>query len=132
MAISMLTAYQATSVWMSPDMCAGLLLTESIAIEDLVDPAISSPPIWDLNFGKLTSTELRDFLIHTQGGPREIARRIFRLVSDHRLRALSAASAEPITVPGAPIFTDVPEDSGHFPGSYYRHILQGLRAERPA
>lgn len=44
----------------------------------------------------------------------------------------SAAVAEPITMPGLPIFPDVPQDRGHFPGPYYAHVLRGLRTSLPA
>ena len=91
-----------------------------------------SPPVWDLNLDKLQDPQLRDFLLKPQGGSREIARRIFRLVSDHRRGAFSADVAEVLPFPGAPLFTEVPEDTGHFPGPYFRHVLQGLRASPPA
>lgn len=131
MAISMVTAYQVSAVWESPQMTGDLALNESVPVEDLVDPAVPSPAVWDLNLRALSDPQLLDFLIEPQEGAREIARRIFRLVADHRRGAFSAASAELLRVDGAPIFTDVPEDRGHFPGPYYRHILQGLRTSPP-
>ncbi len=131
MAISMVTAYQLNMGWYDPEMTADLVLSESVPVEDLVDPAVPSPAVWDLNLRELTNPQLRDFLLKPQGGAREIARRIFRLVADHRRGAFSAASAELLPVPGAPIFPDVPEDRGHFPGPYYRHVLQGLRSSPP-
>lgn len=97
-----------------------------------MDPTVPSPPVWDLNLREITDPQLRDFLMKRQGGSREIARRIFRKVAEHRRGAFSAASAELLAVPGAPIFADVPEDTGHFPGPYYRHVLQGLRTSPPA
>jgi hypothetical protein len=131
MAISMVTAYQLTMGWHDPETTADLVLSDSVPVEDLVDPAVPSPEIWDLNLRELTDARLRDFLLKPQGGAREIARRIFRLVADHRRGAFSAASAALLPVPGEPIFPDVPEDSGHFPGPYYRHVLQGLRTSLP-
>lgn len=132
MAISMITAFQLTSGWYSPQVTAGLVLGEAVPVEDLVDPTVPSPPVWDLNLREITDPQLRDFLMKRQGGSREIARRIFRKVAEHRRGAFSAASAELLAVPGAPIFADVPEDTGHFPGPYYRHVLQGLRTSPPA
>jgi hypothetical protein len=131
MAISMVTAYQLNTGWYDPKMTADLVVSESVPVEDLVDPDVPSPPVWDLNLHELTDPQLRDFLLKPQGGAREIARRIFRLVADHRRGAFSAASAELLPVPGAPIFPDVPEDRGHFPGPYYRHVMQGLRTSPP-
>lgn len=132
MAISMITAYQLSSGWESAVMTGNTALTESIPLEDLVDPAVPTDPIWDVNLRELTNPELVAFLQRPQEGAREIARRIFRLVATARSGAFSAATAEPITVPGAPVFDDVPEDSGHFPGPYYAHVLQGLRTSPPA
>lgn len=131
MAISMVTAYQLSAVWESSKMTADLVLDESVSVEDLVDPAVPSPTVWDINQSELTDPELRNFLRRPQEGSREVARRIFRLVADHRRRAHSAAEAELLPVVGAPIFTDVPKDRGHFPGPYYAHILQGLRTQPP-
>lgn len=132
MAISMITAYQLTSGWYSPKVTADLVLGKGIPVEDLVDPTVPSPPVWDLNLRNLTDPQLRDFLLKPQGGSREIARRIFRRVAEHRRGQFSLASAELLPVPDAPVFTDVPDDTGHFPGPYYRHILQGLRISPPA
>lgn len=132
MAISLVTAYQLSSGWESEVMTGHTVLTESIPLEDLVDPAVPADPIWDVNLRGLTNSDLVAFLQRPQDGAREIARRIFRLVAAARAGALSAAVAEPITVPGAPVFDDVPVDSGHFPGAYYVHILRGLRRSQPA
>lgn len=131
MTISMATAYQLRQGAYDPKMTADLVVSESIPVEDLVDPAVPSPPVWDLNLDKLRDPRLREFLLKPQGGSREIARRIFRLVANHRRGAFSADVAEVLPFPGAPLFTDVPEDTGHFPGPYYRHVLQGLRTSPP-
>jgi len=131
MAISMVTAYQLTTGWYDPELTAELVVSESVAVEDLVDPDVPSPAIWDLNLRELSDPQLRDFLLKPQGGAREIARRIFRLVADHRRGAFSAASAELLPVPRAPIFPDVPEDRGHFPGPMGRLVRPAARDSRP-
>jgi hypothetical protein len=130
MAISLISAYQLSAVW-SPIDTAILVLDESIPLEDLVDPALDAGPVWDLNLPDIGPGALRDFLLQDQHGPREIAKRIFRAVSHHRRMAYSAALAEPIAVPGAPVFPDVPSDPGHFPGPYFAHFLRGLRLSPP-
>ena len=132
MAISMVTAYQLSSGWESAAMTGNTALTESVPLEDLADPAVPADPIWDVNLRELTNSDLVAFLQRPQDGAREIARRIFRLVAVGRAGAFSAATAEPITVPGAPVFDGVPGDSGHFPGPYYAHVLRGLRTSPPA
>lgn len=131
MAISIITAYQLATVAAAPDVSADLVFSESVPLENLVDPALTEPIVRDLNLRKLDPGELRDFLLHSQDGPREIAKRIFHLVSKRRLASFGLATAERTTVPGAPVFPQVPDDRGHFPGSYYRHILQGLRTSPP-
>lgn len=131
-AITMITGYQLSSCWYAPRVTAELVLSEGIPVEDLVDPAVPSPPVRDVNLRDLTDPQLRDFLMKPQGGAREIARRIFRHVANHRSQQFSAATAELVPVDGAPIFSEVPEDTGHFPGAYYPHVLQGLRSSAPA
>lgn len=130
MAISMISAYQVTAV-SSPVDTAGLVLNESVPLEDLVDPSQPAGMVRDLNLPGIPEGPLRDFLLLDQSGPLEVAKRIFRAVSAHRAGALSAPSANLIDVPGAPLFPDVPDDPGHFPGSYYRHVLRGVRSRPP-
>lgn len=132
MAISMVTAYQLTFNWQSKAMTGNTVLSESVPVEDLVDPAVPSTPIWDVNLRKISDPELRAFLRRPQDGAREIARRIFRLVAHRRAMGFSAAAPEMMTVRGMPVFPNVPKDFGHFPGPYYRHVFQGLRTSPPA
>ncbi|MEP6762545.1 MAG: hypothetical protein ABJA93_14415 [Sporichthyaceae bacterium] len=130
MAISMISAYQLGDVW-SPTTTADLVLTDSLPLEDLVDPDLVTGAVWDMNLREIPPGQLRGFLLLDQDGPLEVAKRIFKAVCNHRARGFSAASAEPITIPGAPLFPEVPEDTGHYPGPYYRHFLQGLRESPP-
>jgi hypothetical protein len=130
MAISMVSAYQLSSAWALGD-AANFLFNKSIPLEDLVDPARTAGPVNDLNLHDIPAGDLRDFLLDPQVGPREVAKRIFRPVSHQRRGMFSRASAQLIAVPGAPLFPDVPEDTGHFPGAYFRHFLQGLRLSPP-
>lgn len=131
MAISMLSAYQ-LNTRSAPAEAASYLFRSSIPLEDLVDPHRPAGLVRDLNLPKIPAGALREFLLDPQEGPREIAKRIFRYVSDERHLQLSLATAEPIAIPGAPVFPDVPEDRGHYPGPYFRHFLQGLRHSPPS
>jgi hypothetical protein len=131
MAISMISAYQLADVWASPTTTADLVLTHGIPLENLVDPDLVTGTVVDVNLSEIQPSQLRDFLLLDQDGPVEVAKRIFRAVCEHRARGFSAATAEPITIPGAPLFPEVPDDTGHFPGPYYRHFMQGLRASPP-
>lgn len=130
MAISMITAFQLSPNF-SPADTAETLFDESISLEDLVDPHRSAGPVHDLNLRHIPPGALRDFLLNPQVGPCEVAKRIFHLVSHARLGAFSGPTAQLIAIPGAPLFPDVPNDRGHFPASYFRHILQGLRHSPP-
>ncbi|MAY94944.1 hypothetical protein [uncultured Nocardioides sp.] len=132
MAISMISAYQLADVWGSPTTTADLVLTDGIPLENLVDPDLVTGTVADVNLSEIRPGQLRDFLLLDQDGPLEVAKRIFRAVCEHRARGFSAATAEPLTIPGAPLFPEVPNDTGHFPGPYYRHFLQGLRASPPS
>lgn len=130
MAVSMISAYQLSAIW-SPADTAATVLTESIPLEDLVDPQHSVGAVWDVNLKEIPPGPLRDFLLLDQDGPLEVARRIFQAVCQQRSGAFSAASAGAITLAGEVLFPDVPEDTGHFRGPYYRHFLQGLRTSPP-
>jgi hypothetical protein len=57
-AISMVTAYQLTSLWQSATATGETVLTESVPLEDLVDPAVPSIPVWDVNGREITDPEL--------------------------------------------------------------------------
>jgi hypothetical protein len=131
MAVSLISAYQLWTTWGSPVDTATTVFNESIPLEDLVDPALGAGEVCDLNLPNIGPGELRDFLLNDQHGPREIAKRIFRVVSADRTNLFSATLAEPVTIPDAPIFPVVPTDTGHYPGSYFAHFLRGLRATLP-
>jgi hypothetical protein len=131
MAISVTSAYELWDTWESPGDTATMFLNYSIALEDLVDPELNAGKVWDVNLPKIGSGELRDFLMHEQRGPREIAKRIFKAVAWQRAMAFAAALAEPVTIAGDPIFSAVPMDRGHYPSSYFEHFLRGLRTSPP-
>jgi uncharacterized protein DUF6615 len=132
MAISIISAYQLWASWESPVDTATMVLNDSIPLENLVDPALTAEAVRDLNLRAIASPELRSFLLHNQQGPREIAKRIFAAVSRQRTTAFSAAIAEPITIASEPIFPVVPRDTGHYPNSYFEHVLRGLRTNPPS
>jgi hypothetical protein len=131
MAVSMISAYELDAV-SSPMDTATMVLNDSIPLEDLVDPGLPCGSVWDVNLSEIPPGQLRDFLRHDQDGPLEIAKRIFKAVCVQRAGAFREGSAATITIPGAPLFPEVPDDPGHFRGSYYRHFLQGLRGSPPA
>lgn len=98
----------------------------------LVDPGLPCGSVWDVNLSEIPPGQLRNFLRHDQDGPPEVAKRIFKAVCVQRAGAFTEGSAATITIPGAPLSPEVPDDPGHFRGSYYRHFLQGLRESPPA
>jgi hypothetical protein len=131
MAISIISAYQIWDSWQSPRDTATMVLNDSIPLENLVDPALGAGTVRDLNLPSIASPELRNFLLHDQQGPREVAKRIFAAVSKQRSTSFSAVLAEPMTIASAPIFPEVPRDTGHYPNSYFEHFLRGLRTSPP-
>jgi hypothetical protein len=131
MAISIIGAYQVSVSWESPADTAATVLSESLPLENLVDPETAPGAIWDVNMRHL-GPELRQFLEDDQDGPRDVARRIFGAVARQRMGAFSAAVAERTTLPSSPIFAEVPRDRGHYPGPYFSHFLRGLRNAPPA
>lgn len=132
MAISIITAYQLNSVWYSPDQTGDTVLRDSIPLEDLVDPAVPTAPVPDINASRITDLRLLAFLRDPQQGAKAVAQRIFRLVATRRNGQFSAPTMEErVRLTGALVFEDVPADEGHFPGPYYPHVLQGLRTSPP-
>lgn len=78
MAISLISAYQLWAGQDSPIDTATTVLNDSIPLEDLVDPELSAKAVYDMDLSGIDSAELRDFLLRSQHGPREIAKRILR------------------------------------------------------
>lgn len=130
MAVSMISAYQLDAV-RSPVDTATMVLTESIPLEDLVDPDRPVGLVRDTNLTEIPYGPLREFMLRDQDGPLEIGRRIFNAVCKHRAGAFSAARADALPLPGSSLFPEVPDDPGHFRGSYYGHFLRGLRVSPP-
>lgn len=64
---------------MNAGMTGNIVLTESVPIEDLVDPTAPSTPSWDVNLDGICDPELLAFLRQPQHGARDIAHRTFRL-----------------------------------------------------
>lgn len=132
MAISIISAYQLWASWESPVDTAAMVLNDAIPLENLVDPAFGAGRVYDLNLNSIGSTDLRSFLLHDQQGPREIAKRIFAAVARQRATSFSAVMAEPMAIVSEPIFPTVPQDTGHYPSSYFEHFLRGLRTSPPS
>jgi hypothetical protein len=142
-AISMISAYQLSTTWESPRINGLEVFNNSVSLEDLVDPGRSTPDLINMELGpELPTTlryfvhrmtpELESFLSDAQNGPREIAKRIFEAVVRQRLGSFSAGLAEPLTVAGEAIFSDLPQDRGHYPAPYFEHVLRGLQTAPPS
>ena len=121
MAISIISAYQLSTSWELPAMTGLEVFTSSISLEDLVDPAPTSPDLSRLELGPALPTmlglfvqnmspELRSYLSEVQDGPRAIAKRIFQAVVRRRIGSFTAGLAEPVTVSGEAVFRDVPPE----------------------
>lgn len=131
MAITMLSAFLVRSAW-EPEAVADVVFSDGVPLEDLADPDITTGPVRDVNLPQIPQGELREWLLEEQTGPRDVAKRIFAAVAHARLGQFSQAVAEPLALPGARVFSEVPQDNGHFPGPYFEQVLRGLRTEAPA
>jgi len=128
--VSLITALQAQlASWSSPYDAASLVFQTSTPLEDFVSPA-PTEPVHDLNLDEVEPS-LRDFLVQEQTGARQIARELFRIVSADRAMQFSADVADRVVTAANPVFTDLPQDRGHFSEPYFRHILRGLRTGLP-
>ena len=131
MTIGLISAYQVEIGAESLTDTAQTFLHEYIALEDLVDPDMNAGQVHDRNVPEMQPGELLDWLMEPQTGVREVAKRVFAAVSAQRSLALSLELADPMTVPGEPVFAEVPQDTGHFVGPYFAHFLRGLRKSAP-
>jgi hypothetical protein len=131
MAITMLSAFLVRSAW-EPEAVAHVVFSDGVPLEDLADPVTPTGPVNDLNLPQIPPGALRNFLLEEQAGPRDVAKRIFAAVAHARRGQFSLAVAEPLALPAARVFREVPQDTGHFPGPYFEQVLRGLRTEAPA
>lgn len=79
----------------------------------------------------VTDPRLRTFLDRPQIGSRAIAKTILLQVRAMRMGQASAASSELIDAGSDAVFTEYPDDRGHFSVPYTPHVLRGLRSVIP-
>jgi len=129
--VSLTTALQAelNSLGSARD-AATLALSTSLPLEDFVNPEMTAEPVHDLNLQNL-QPDLRQFLLQRQIGARQVARELFRMVSDDRSMQFSADVADRAVTAADTVFADLPQDMGHFSEPYFRHVLRGLRTRVP-
>lgn len=129
--VSLITGLQAELASLgTPRDAAALAFNTSMPLEDFVDPVSGTGSIDDLNLSEL-EPGLRKFLLRGQTGARQIARQLFSIVSADRRWQLSADVGDLAVTASAPVFTDLPLDTGHFREPYFRHVLRGLRTSVP-
>jgi hypothetical protein len=102
----------------------------SVPLEDVADPAATPELIRDLNLPTL-SEDLKTFLTQRQHSARNVARTIFKAVSEVRATQYGLAIADRVDTGAGALFEQTPRDYGHFRASYLPHILRGLRSEVP-
>jgi hypothetical protein len=103
----------------------------SLPLEDLAAIDLGSFFVDDLNLRHIDGM-LLDFLTKPQGMPREIAKRIFRMVSEMRSGQFAAAGSGRLRgAEDSAVFEDLPSDQGHFGVPYFDHVLRGLRRRPP-
>lgn len=130
--ISLLPAILATlGGGMNSDNDAIWAVEHAIPFETLVDPAEQPDCAHDLNLA-LVDDELRDLLLASQHGARQVAKALFERVSSVRAMQFSAVSKLIIEGDSEQLFDRYPSDRGHLGVAYFEHILRGLRTAAPA
>ncbi|WP_159104045.1 hypothetical protein [Streptomyces sp. CdTB01] len=117
----------------APSIAAENAFRDGFPLEDAVDRSVLAEPlVRDLNI-RSVDLPLRKFLVTPQYGPREIAKKMFEVVSRMRSGQFPAVAPERPTISDEEvfIFPSTPCDSGHFRTPYYPHILNGLRRKLP-
>lgn len=130
MAITLMPAYSLPATRDSRSLF-DLTVVEGVPLENLGDPNTPAGTVRDVNFRQMQPGALRQFLLEPQSGPREVAKLIFKSVSTRRSAQFSAALIDPVELVGQQVFTELPSDRGHFPDSYFSHVLRGLRLNPP-
>lgn len=108
----------------------------SVALEDLWTPPTEEALLSPLLKSQL-APELLDFLQTPQNGTRAITRSMIDRVLRARMGAFSAPSPTAASMrlgehdQLGPVFSDVPDDSGHFSLPYFEHTLKPLRYAPP-
>ncbi|MFF0721863.1 hypothetical protein [Micromonospora sp. NPDC003816] len=115
----------------SPGQAAIEAYQYAFPLEDLADTSLGTPFVDDLNLHHIDG-ELLEFLTQPQGMPRDIAKKIFGMVSRMRSGQFALAVSERQRVDeDAVVFEDLPTDRGHFGVPYFDHVLRGLRRQPP-
>jgi hypothetical protein len=131
--VSVLTGLQAqmASRSLSRRDAAGMVLSNAVPLEDLADPLRDGPDrVDDLNLGQV-SEQLRAFLLQRQAGARGVARIVLAMVAADRRGHFSAVVEERRALDLEAVFTELPDDTGHFSRPYFPHVLRGLRRQPP-
>ncbi|MEV8273582.1 hypothetical protein [Microbacterium sp. NPDC077184] len=128
--ISLIPALLTFAGWgTAADETAGAL-EHHRALEEFADDTQKVAPVWDVNL-KTARPELVEFLQTPQTGARRIAQFVFERVAVARSGAFAGPSETVVDLREEALFTDVPDDPGHFGLPYYRHVLRGLRGGAP-
>lgn len=114
----------------SPKTAADLSLMWATPLE-LLGVQQPETPVWAPRLDRF-SEELQKFVVDRQLGARAVARHFLDQVLEVRAGQFSLATDTrlPLTASDQ-VFTDLPDDRGHFGVPYFDHILRGLRTVPP-
>lgn len=115
----------------SPKAAAGAAINWSLPLEHLATPA-AVPMIVPKVFEGIRDARLRAFLLADQVGAMNVANHVFERVANNRAGQLSSDVATLTEVDAPVVFSDLPDDAGHFGLPYFQHILRGLRTRPPS
>ncbi|MHA6796675.1 hypothetical protein ACVGVM_24650 [Pseudonocardia bannensis] len=130
--VSVLPALEAEQFsWNGIRSAADLALQTAIPLEYLGDSTTDGGAVYDFHLYGI-SEELRALLSEPQRGARHVAKEVFRILAEARTRSFSEAAPTLRLAPaGEQIFTELPDDRGHFSDEYYSNVFRGLRRTPP-
>jgi hypothetical protein len=101
----------------------------SLPLEDVADPNHPQPPLHPL---APVHPDIAEFMRRPQVGARRVAKTMLEAMHSIRRGQFSAALAGDMDPVQDALFTQLPNDRGHFGVPYLAHVLGGLRHRPPA
>lgn len=95
-----------------------IALSYHTSLEELVDPDVDPSVYWSADFAGATD-EFVAFLNEPQAGSRQIARKIVDQIRTARMGMFSAVDEAVATIKSEAIFTELPDDQGHWSTPYF-------------
>jgi hypothetical protein len=115
----------------SPTSAAQKAYAECSPLEEFADPTSECGNLL-FGDGESFSPNIRSFLTSEQTGPRQVARHLLKLITDHDEIQASADILDRVEVPEDAMFPDMPLAIAHEWEPPYYQVLKGLRSQPPS